>query len=1091
MLRNLALIVTLFGIFTAAAAPHVVTLRDYLGRNWDDELVHDRLAFSPGELSVPRAAVTLKPGGAVPAQVSDVEYHDDGSIAAMKVWFKVTLLAGATIEATIQPGASGPADSTLRVQESADHLELTTQSSDGRIGVRLPRIDRTWNWPAQAQDVAAPLEAVLVPSGRWVGKGRLEVPFTVKSCRSEILANGPLFAEARVTYTFDTGYWTFTARLIDGAPMAIVREELDTGFNHDQAWDEVDRYFTFAFTDGTFAPDQVFYGSATNDQPHLETLLKGGMPEIVKTVNIRGNWFASTVRGYELNLDKPEEQFYFSGYQSVLNRIGGAIRVMESGGDAIGFAALDTAWWRNAMSLRFRVTDDREFVVSMPLQVYNQEWSVDGYGRNSPNYTGKTQFVPETTARRTYGIMLSKAENEVESLLLSLTTQGSKLGAFPLDNVKEWQFEIADPMADAEWAAETQTEAAEILQTMRNRIELRRQLGNLAEFSMGYHYGYAKGRWSKIKDTIDDPTKLTAEDRAEMRRLAIFDAYDQNSMNTFPWGTGFHLNNPNMSIMALEARVKSSLPVKDHPMFAEWGEWSLEFLKDYIRRFTFDSGALYENVHYSVGVTLSWAAQVNQILMDAGIGDGFDTDLFKRSMRFTLDWLTPPDPRFLGHRVAIPFGNSSYQSFPPDFANQFVGYYKDRDPELAGKLQWAANQTLPEDKQVSIVEEVIPKLESVHYGNYGVTFRHGFGTPYETMFAMLAGDCHGHYEWEQDQMSYTLYAKGQPINLHFGNGYFPMFGRSWLRNRVSIDMSYEKSERNPTQVMTASFTPEAEYLRASRGIDMLRKLETEYPLLNAKGAWSDDEKKSWPAVPEWTEIPMTLWYRQVIFMKDADPRGPNYFVIRDGFGGTPTRPTEVSYWMLSKEMQQEGDLFHFEGQADVNMDLFLHTPQGQAPETGEHSHVQQPYVRLVGFDPAYHPDGKLQERQQLIRWRQEPGDGYMVVLYPRLKENDPPATFTRLADSAVRIETPLSTDYVFLAPHPFDYADDRVAFSGLGGSIRFYKDGRTVIVNTDGDASFAVDGKRWSGTGAFMITLADGKAASTLHGEGASVQAEE
>jgi hypothetical protein len=76
---------------------------------------------------------------------------------------------------------------------------------------------------------------------------------------------------------------------------------------------------------------------------------------------------------------------------------------------------------------------------------------------------------------------------------------------------------------------------------------------------------------------------------------------------------GFHLNNPNMSVMAVEARVKSSLLVKDHPLFKTWGAWTLAFLKDYNQRFTRESGSLYENAHYSLGVTLDWQAQANTL----------------------------------------------------------------------------------------------------------------------------------------------------------------------------------------------------------------------------------------------------------------------------------------------------------------------------------------------------------------------------------------------------------------------------------------------------------------------------------------------
>ncbi|HOF88432.1 MAG TPA: hypothetical protein PLZ36_10060, partial [Armatimonadota bacterium] len=437
-------------------------------------------------------------------------------------------------------------------------------------------------------------------------------------------------------------------------------------------------------------------------------------------------------------------------------------------------------------------------------------------------------------------------------------------------------------------------------------------------------------------------------------------------------------------------------------------------------------------------------------------------------------------------RVITPYGNCSYQSVPPAMAQAYVSYFKDRDPQLAGQLQWFANQTLPDKQKLTLVQDIQTPLGSVHYKDYGVYFRHGFGTPYETLLLLYAGNCDGHYEWESDQMSYTLYAKGQPINLHFGNGYFPMFGRPWLRNRVSIDQKFEESERNVTAVTAAAFAPAMEYAHATRGIDSLRDVATEYPDLDDKGNWTPAESAN--LANPFTRIPMTIWHRQVLFLKDTDPRGPNYFVLRESFSGTPTRPTDLSLWFLANSMTRAGDVFHFDGQCLVDMDVFVASPAGAEPETGQYGHRQQPYGRMVGFDPKFHPDGKLQETQLLLRLKQPAGKGYMVVLYPRLKEGDPAAKYAVLADGAVTVETPLSTDYVFANAHAFDFADARVTFKGTAGSVRFYTDGKIVVTNAEGAATYTVAGKTITGAGAFTVVIENGKATTSTQGEGAKVE---
>ncbi|MHB9025777.1 MAG: hypothetical protein ACYC7E_16685 [Armatimonadota bacterium] len=1088
LLKGLALamlVLTCLPAAYAASLAKTVTITDYLGIDWQDELVHYPLELPSGALRGAAEVLVASERKALPSQVSDVARYPDGSVKSCTVWFFASVPANGAVSYTLTPGKPGATTAGVKVTTAPAAVTLSTVGAKP-IGIRLPNGAKSFDWPIPAGQAPGPIQGLLLPSGKVAGQGKIEAPFLVKSYSTEILATGPLFAEARISYLFDTGYWTFTARVIKGCPTVVIHEEFNTGDSGQLAKD-ADRFFTLTLAGGGFQPSQFFFGGR-NDRPDLATLVTNGLREEWKAFGIRDNWFASNVQGAEIPKGQAQELYRCTAYPSVLARVGCVTRVQEATGDAVGITGLDTAYWREPLSIRLRATAAGEAQLCFPLQDYKQDWPIDGFGDGSPNYTGVTLYVPKHTARRAYGLMLSPATDEKTELLQSLFTQARRLdpGALPLDTVKDMTLNWPDPLAKEAWATASSEKGKKALEIMRTRLNVTRALGQWARFSMAYHYSYAKADYPVVKEVLDSPKDLSAADRVTMRRLCAWNAYDMNSESTFPFGMGFHLNNPNMSVMAVEARAKSSLLVQDHPMFKPWGTWTLAFLKDFNRRFTRASGALYENPHYSLGVTLDWQAQANKILMDAGIGDAFDTPLFAKGIRFCLDWLSPPDPRFLGHRVVLPMGNCSYQSIPPSMATQYITYFKERNPELAGQLQWAANQTLPKDKQIAIVKDIVPQLKSTWYKDYGVYMRHGFGTPYETLLLLYAGNCDGHYEWEQDQMSYTLYAKGQPINLHFGNGYFPMFGRTWLRNRVSIDHMFEESERNVTQVRTAAFAPAMEYAHATREIDSLRPFKTEYPILKGS-AWTPEESENMPAMPVWQRIPMTVWHRQVLFLKDTDPKGPNYFVLRETFSGTPTRPTDLSLWFLANSMTRKGDVFHFDGQCLVDMDVFVSTPAGTEPETGKYGHVQQPYVRMVGFDPKFHPDGKLQETQLFLRLKQPAGKGYLVVLYPRLKAGDPEAVCTTLADGVVKVDTPLSSDYAFVNSVPFAFTDARVSFRGTAGSVRFYADNQIVVTNAEGQAEYKVSGKTITGTGAFTVTIGkDG--VKTEKGEGASVE---
>lgn len=1066
------LMITAAGI--AMAAPVGVTLREHLGVDWKSELVHYRIELPPGQVYQPDA-VHVSPAGedggpALPSQLTDIERHPDGSMAACKVWFRTDLPAGATVSYTLTPGRQAASHAGVEALDDGRTITLRAPTPSGAVGIRLPSASTVYDWPKPAAEVPGPVQALLLPSGREAGRGRFEVPFDVKSYHAEITAAGPLIAEARVHYVFDVGYWTFTARVEEGNPAILISEEFNTGYSgqqmpgsmlrHRTGWDRVDRFYSLVLSDAAseFQPTQVFYG-ANNADPAYMDLLPRTLPS-----NLDFRWMIAPVHGFRLNRGRSADLFYLSGYSSVIARVGRLARTVEPGGDAIGFVGLHSDRWHNPMSLHLRTTDAHELVMSLPLQTYEQDWSSDGFGRFSPNYTGQMLFAPDLTARRHYGIVLTRAEDESEALLGSLFAAGAS-AALSLDEVKDWVLDWPDPMADAAWAESTSERGQAALDLLRERLAVMRAAGDFARFSMGYHYGFGMREYNQLAPVVNSTADLTAADRVEMRRLLAFLAYDMHSQRRFPYGSGFHHNNPNMTIMAVDGRVKAAGLISDHPMTDTWNAYSLNLAKAFIRRFTRDSGAPFENPHYTVGVTFDQLAAANETFLEHGIGDAFDSDLFERSVRFMMEWLTPPDPRFLGHRLLLPLGNSSYQSVPPALGRRLVEYYRERNPELAGEVQWFTNQTLPDDEHITLVEDRVPELGSGHFEEYGVAFRHGFGTDYETLFHMMAGNCFGHYELETDQMAYTIYAKGQPIHLHFGNGYFPMFVRPWLRNRVSVDRSWEMPERHEPRIEHAAFTGDVEYAHAMKPIDQIQRLTEHPPERGTPDVHFNED------FAPFEDIPLTEWRRQVAFLKDPDPRGPNYFVLRDTFTGTPTRPTELSLWFLSSEMQRDGDLFHFVGQCDVDMDVFVAEPVNAEIETGEYGHVQQPYARRVGFDPNYHPDGKLGETQQLLRLRQPAGQGYLVVLYPRLKENDPAATFTRLDDAAVRVETALATDYIFLNPYAVQFQDERVRFQGMAASVRFFDENTVTVVNLEGAVHIETAGHVISGSGSFEVSL--------------------
>jgi|GEM_PF-3641169 len=1067
------------------AAPAVVDVRltDYLNNNWRNELIHESVALDQGVLRSPVATVMAPDGKPTTCQVTDVVRYEDGSIQSMKVWFIANLPAMKTATYKIHPGKSSKGAAGVGVDQAGDRITLWTNAK-GRAAIVLPAGKKDFEWYEQMPDELAPIQSLVMPSGKVIGKPRIKAPLKIKSFETRVLEDGPLFAEVQIDYVFDVGRWSFKARVAANSPMIQIEETINTG--HSEKWSKpFDRFFEFVLNTEGFKPTQGWYSDNGRMPPHTD-LAKSVVPKPIADAGVSSAyWSGVGVNGYTLSFAEDREDYYLTGWATGQIGMGIMCRYVQPGGEAVAISTLHVDRWARPQSIRITTNKKGELAAQFPVQKYVQDWVVDGFHETSPNYTGVTRTTPPNEFRRSYGFMLSAAEDETTNHMLSLLEAAAGVAGHTLDKTRRLTLDWPDPKAKETWAEKTSEDADKALDRMRKRVAVILQCGDVVYWDMGDHFQYNRSTYPVLRKVIDDPNQLTAEARKELRHLCAFDAYRQSSDYQLPFGYGFHLTNPNKSIMAIEGRMYTATLIADHPAFMTWGRRAFHLLQDYMRRYTFDSGAPYENQHYTLGVTLNWAMNANKLMMEFGVGDALDSELMRSCMRYLINtWLTPPDLRFNGARSVVPLGNTSYQSVPTEFAEGFVNYYKQRDPTLAGQLQWFYNQSVAEKYKINIVEDIQPELYSQWAKDYGVIFRHGAHTPYETNMHLLAGKCFGHYELETDQMSYTLYAKGHPINMHFGNGYFPMYNRPWLRNRISFDMKIEAPERNRIEVEEANFSPAAEYFRAVRETNQLLPREAEYPLLDKKGRWTKEESENhvkWVAAwdkPE-VKVPLTVWYRQMMFLKDQDPKGPNYFVLRDTFDGRPTVPTDLNFWFLANEMTRDGDVFHFDGQVKVDMDVFVHTPQKAKPHTAKYGHVAQPYGQKTGFDPAYFPDGKRREDQLLLRFRQPAGKGYLIVLYPRLKTNDPPASYQRIGESAVLVTTTLSEDLIILDAVPVSVSHNGVNLSSMAASVRKFKDGKIVLTNREGACTAGLAGWTVSGSGPFEVTIKDGKASVT------------
>ena len=189
-------------------------------------------------------------------------------------------------------------------------------------------------------------------------------------------------------------------------------------------------------------------------------------------------------------------------------------------------------------------------------------------------------------------------------------------------------------MAKAAWAPESSKPAKEVMAQVDRWIAAKRAFGNFGIFSM--HDYFLVSVWdlknkglADLKTILNDPTQFSAADRQKLRRQVAYIAYLMHSPQVFPWGTGAHLGNPNMSIMAMQTRSFCSALIPDHPMVHQWGQWTSAFMRNYIERFVNDAGAFYECPSYTF-VTLNQLIQSNDIMMHDGLDDALNTPALRQ-----------------------------------------------------------------------------------------------------------------------------------------------------------------------------------------------------------------------------------------------------------------------------------------------------------------------------------------------------------------------------------------------------------------------------------------------------------------------------
>jgi len=1073
-----------------AVADETFTLTDYLHRTWRNELVR----YQVDAAKVPDSPALVGPDGKpVPVQVRKLP---GGKVEV--AFIVAELPADGKVTYRLKQGEPTRAPMARR---EGDWLVLDA----GPTAVRVPAPGTKTHAPPVPLDTAVPpLAAVRGVSGKWMGKGRMAGQVGVTSRTTTLVADGPVYAEVRTDYALTAGRYSIRVRVVRGQDVVLVSDEFDTT---PEAKGKA--YFQFSMVEN-LQPERVtligrlwrkrqdqkkrdkfFYDYALDFADRRELAILGYVcwwPETARLIGLYGSKTTDTLSFFPRRIG----QWRNPMGTYVQTRADGQLFLslplyvdQEWNKDGVRpdspyyTGILEPGWPRSACRRKYA------FFVSTRDQLKpasGRSSLATAFIRHSdfPLDKMKDWIFEWNSTGVTYPRLYVTREklNDIRKRVQAEPGWDKDLGRYfnrPISYILTGDAKVGDQLLHNNDQPDNDRRAT----TWGALPALRFQVRRLFE-----RWGYAEYRAPNNAMPMSDLVRLdaamsvktaTPAERTEMRRLGAFVAQMCFDQDWHPTRAAWHLGNPNMRPRHENHLSVASVVLPKHPLAPQWRARGAAELKRLVNAMVRPSGAWRECPHYQ------WEAALFPMLQSAvpqklaGGYDLFADPKFKKTCDYLVGLLTPPSPRFRsgGRRLRVlpAFGNGSWEFMP---ITGWIGTMTaDSDPAFSKRMMWAWNeQGRPHGSKMSrlVIDPNLPAEEPVmkstlHKG-FGCTLRSGFPSELETWMAFRHGDCIEHYNYG-DQGSFMLHAKGSPLVLHFGSQYTPYFKGPWYFNRACVNHRALTAEDPIAKHFGEKFGDYALGSALWRDTDltqyvMYNKAFASFPsadyargeqTFSAQAVIGKNHAIRLPPNTALLEVavPKHRWVRQVLMLKDPDPRAPNYYLIRDDWISKKPLPGEWNIWTLAKKVDVTSRPAVVTGHYGVDLDVYMAEPTEPKWTTR-----QETNKFLAGPSRQYLYGTKTWvEVQTNLRAKQAPGKGFLAVLYPRFHDEAPPA-YTTLADGkGVKVVTPRGTDYAFLSAKSVTWSGEGISFSGTAGAVRRIGNAFEVIFLAPGTATVA------------------------------------
>jgi hypothetical protein len=587
-------------------------------------------------------------------------------------------------------------------------------------------------------------------------------------------------------------------------------------------------------------------------------------------------------------------------------------------------------------------------------------------------------------------------------------------------------------------------------------------------------------------DAIIDSALISPQDRALFKAQAAFLAYQAAGAFHWSFERGYCSGNPNMTVSRIIGIGILGCALRDHPMGKTWAMYAIDWAKYWLAEVTDEKGGWPESSHYA---RVSWAdlIQLAIVARRAGYHDFFADPKFLEMGRFYEKTLMPADPlhRLAGAapggaprpfvRVTAPYGRGTRDD-AWGLSGLLARATSATDPAYSRMMQWSwresgfvemfchttaglaalyAQRDLPAQP---------PDWRSEFLPSLGYLLRSHVGTPFENYLLFVSqyyraadgeiwpADTGGIAKW---------FARGQPVGGAFPR--YPETSHALLENRVLLACNWDPE---------TGTSPESGYVTRTRhdgfaslpGLDYV-SAHFEIPEIKSHLITMPKDAPTFPRRDK-PGLPPFQWQRQLLYVRDTEPQGPTYIVLRDTVRGG--QPTQWHFWTLSQKMgtpedaaQRDtflrdrpgnkaaplralhGNRFTALGQFDMDLEYYVAAP------------IDTPrYTLRYGISGGAYGVANFDEYQDLLHL-QLPGDGcYFVAMFPRSPKAEPPEFTTLGEDGTLRISGTFGTDYCFLESSPTEEEYRDVSFNGTAGIVQDRLSGLVLTLAASGTVRY-------------------------------------